>query len=58
MPDLVDPRSRTVAEAPMLSVVPNPPRIALPIAGTQDLFPVRTPARWAATPSASRRSSS
>jgi fumarylpyruvate hydrolase len=25
----------------MLSVVPNPPRIALPIAGTTDLFPVR-----------------
>ena len=25
----------------MLSVVPNPPRTALPIAGTEDLFPVR-----------------
>ena len=25
----------------MLSVIPNPPRIALPIAGSEDLFPVR-----------------
>ena len=25
----------------MLSVIPNPPRIALPVAGSEDLFPVR-----------------
>ena len=25
----------------MLSVIPNPPRVALPIVGSEDLFPVR-----------------
>jgi fumarylpyruvate hydrolase len=25
----------------MLSVIPNPPRVALPVAGSTDLFPVR-----------------
>ncbi|WP_375463863.1 fumarylacetoacetate hydrolase family protein [uncultured Methylobacterium sp.] len=25
----------------MLSVIPNPPRVALPVAGSEDLFPVR-----------------